>query len=368
MIAALIAGRIIPTNTVASRPLTPDLAPSAVRYLGPVDPGDEDGFVAPTIDPNAFKLAWIGGSEVKREDTSIPAFFARQVSAVGGKPLAIDTYTLLAMRSVDALSALRAAAASPADAIVMVVNPSWFFPEWGAQEWRALDVAYPGTLWAHPNTWLWAPFIVSPGDLLFAGASAAIPLVDHRGAARQQVDGMFDALDVLAAPAPGSAPTTTSPDGLPPGSVDFWIYHEFGKQALANADVRFSSLLEGLPNGDHAAGDLALQVLLQEASGAGKPVYFYFSPLAFDVLANPTMEPNVAALEARLGSLSAKYAGPNVTVQSTSLTRQMTPRPVFLDVIHMSDPTPLINQLAPRICTQWQQILGAACSPTPKGP
>lgn len=360
--AALVLGRVLPshTTTYTDRPIPADEPASAVRYVAPFDKGDEDGFLAPPHDPNSYTVAWIGGSEVKWQGVSVPARFASRVSAVGDKPVVIDAYSMLAMRSVDALTALHAAIDNDSDAIVVAVNPSWFFPEWSEQAWQALDVAYPGTLWRDPSTWGWAPFIASPADLLLALAGSAVPLVDNRGSARDNVNGVFDATDVLLHPPADSSPPTTL-KGLPADSSDFWMLHERGRESQTSFSARFTVFLQGLEDADHSAGDDAIRQLVDVAAGSGRPVFFYFTPVSFDVLDNPVDEPLVAALEERLAAIADGAAGPTVTVQADSLSREMEPADVFLDVVHMNNPEPLLDLLTPLLCDQWKRVGGAEC-------
>lgn len=360
--AALVLGRVLPSHTATytDRPIPADEPASAVRYVAPFDKGDEDGFLAPPHDPNSYTVAWIGGSEVKWQGVSVPARFASRVSAVGDKPVVIDAYSMLAMRSVDALTALHAAIDNDSDAIVVAVNPSWFFPEWSEQAWQALDVAYPGTLWRDPSTWGWAPFIASPADLLLALAGSAVPLVDNRGSARDNVNGVFDATDVLLHPPADSSPPTTL-KGLPADSSDFWMLHERGRESQTSFSARFTVFLQGLEDADHSAGDDAIRQLVDVAAGSGRPVFFYFTPVSFDVLDNPVDEPLVAALEERLAAIADGAAGPTVTVQADSLSREMEPADVFLDVVHMNNPEPLLDLLTPLLCDQWKRVGAAEC-------
>ncbi len=366
VIAALVLGWALPSTepTAADRQIPADEPTSAVRYVAPFDKGDEDGFLAPPHDPDTYTIAWIGGSEVKWQGVSVPARFAARVDAVDDRPVAIDAYSMLAMRSIDALTALHAAIDNGSDAIVVAVNPAWFFPEWSEQAWQALDVAYPGTLWRDPSTWGWAPFIASPGDLLLALAGSAVPLVDNRAGVRDDVDGVFDATDVLLHPPAdpaGSAPPTTL-KGLPTDTSDFWMLHERGRESQTSFSARFTVFLQGLEDADHSAGDDAIRQLVEVAGEAGRPVFFYFTPVSFAVLDSPTDEPLIATLEARLAAI-ASTAGPNVTVQAESLSREMEPAEVFLDVVHMNDPEPLVDLLAPLLCGQWKVLSGAECRP-----
>jgi hypothetical protein len=365
VVAALVLGRVLPSHATVytDRPIPADEPASAVRYVAPFDKGDEDGFLAPPHDPNSYTVAWIGGSEVKWQSVSVPARFASRVSAVGGEPVVIDAYSMLAMRSIDALTALHAAIDNGSDAIVVAVNPSWFFPEWSEQAWQALDVAYPGTLWRDPSTWGWAPFIASPGDLLLALAGSAMPLVDNRAGARDDVDGVFDATDVLLHPPvdpAGTAPPTTL-KGLPTDTSDFWMLHERGRASQTSFSARFTVFLQGLEGADHSAGDDAVRQLLDVAADAGRPVFFYFTPVSFDVLDDPVDEPLVASLEARLAAIAGGATRPSVTVQADSLSREMEPGDVFLDVVHMNDPGPLLDLLTPLLCDQWKRVAGAEC-------
>ena len=64
----------------AERPTPADDPPTAVRYVAPSAQTDLAGFLPPPHDPNAFTIAWIGGSETKLNGVSVPGELSRRAS------------------------------------------------------------------------------------------------------------------------------------------------------------------------------------------------------------------------------------------------------------------------------------------------
>ena len=191
-------------------------------------------------------------------------------------------------------------------------------------------------------------------------AATAMPLVDNRGDAHDSIDEWFRATDILVHPTTSTGPATTLP-GLPADSSDFWMLHERGRASQTSFSTRFTALLQGLAGVDHSAGDSAIEHLLQLAADAGRPVYFYLTPVSFEVLDDPVAEALGAELEARLARLAQRLGAAHVVVQAESLSRLMEPGPLFRDVVHLSDPVPLLDLLTPRLCALWESV-GAACT------
>src|SRR5690606_36169511 len=105
---------------------------------------DFAGYLPPPHDPDGFTVAWIGGSEVKLREVSVPGAVEQRVGTVGGRPLLVDSYNLIAPRMIDVLRAIDTARGSGADAIVVALNPAWVRSERSMRDWPNLDVANVG--------------------------------------------------------------------------------------------------------------------------------------------------------------------------------------------------------------------------------
>ena len=119
---ALLIGHVVTplAPRYTERPTVADIPATAVRYVAPSSQTDLAGFLPPKHDPKAFTIAWIGGSETKLNAVSVPGEFSRRVTSVGGKPVRVDSYNLVAPRTLDAYLALRAAIESKADALSLI--------------------------------------------------------------------------------------------------------------------------------------------------------------------------------------------------------------------------------------------------------
>lgn len=87
--------------------------------------GDTRGFNPPPH-PKAFRMAWIGGSEMlgkgRKHGGLIPAKVTTKIGSVDGKRVTTDIYYMNAIRLVDQLSALTRALASKPDVVVISLN------------------------------------------------------------------------------------------------------------------------------------------------------------------------------------------------------------------------------------------------------
>ena len=322
-----------------------------VRYIAPTSETDFAGFLPPKHDPSAFTVAWIGGSESKLNAVSVPGEVSRRISAVGGRKLLIDSYTLVAPRALDAYFALRAAIDSHADAIVMTINPVWFTPEWSIHEWVNLDVSQPTALLRTPRTWRWALAFQSPSDVALATMRSAVPLVAAQLEANKTMRRALDHLDLLHHdPAPPAAKPAPGP--LRYGS-DFFLAEANGGTIPGSSVQRLGLLLKGLGIHSGDIGDDSIRLLLDTAAASHTPTYVYTNPLSFEAFDNAVLGPLAEADARRLARLAAETASPNVVVQSKYLTHELAPSDVFFDVAHMNDAGPMADLLVTKLCGAW---------------
>jgi hypothetical protein len=328
------APRYTDRATVADNP------PTAVRYVAPTSQTDLGGFLPPRHDPKAFTVAWIGGSETKLNTVSVPGEVSRRVTQIGDKPLLIDSYNLVAPRTLDAYLALRSAIDSKADAIVLTINPVWFTPQWSIHDWPNLDVADATAFARHLETTPWLVSSVGPSDATWAALRATLPLLRAQGKANKRLTKAIDDHDPLHKPAT-PLPTTLPPRPFQPFETDFWLMQYLDGKFPDQSIERLGMLLKGMKGiADREIGERYVKLLLTEAASSGKPVFVYSNPLAFDALDDPV-----------LGPLAAEVKAPNLVVQSQYLTREMVPvKDLFVDVAHMKDAGPMADIVTLKLC------------------
>ncbi len=365
LLIGTVAAPHLPVYTDRDTPA--DEPPSQVRYVAPLVEADLAGFLPPAHDSNGFTVAWIGGSEVKLRGVSVPSEFAARVGAVGGKPLHIDTYSLLAMRIIDVYMAMRAAIDSDADAIVVVINPVATWGDWDVQQWPSLEVTDPAALWTR-RTLGWAATLTSPADISWAALRAAVPTVAAQQRAYELLDARLQWLDPLDRPTAVAPPSPGHP-GLPHDPTDFWLLHDRGGAALADFSARFQYLLDGIGADSAGLADGVISVLIDEAEASGKPVYFYITPVGPEVLDHPSIDAAMARVEHRLAQHQREITTPAVRLQPISLTRTMPELPPFFDVVHMVDAALMGDAMVRELCPFWSSVDPAlTCSSTSGAP
>jgi hypothetical protein len=330
-----------------------DVPASGVRYVGPISRTDYSGFLPPPHDPDAFTLAWIGGSEVKLREVSVAGAFDRRVDTVGGRPLVIDGYNVIAPRVIDALRAVDTASRSGADAIVVALNPAWVRAEWSLRGWPNLDVSDIGTLWARPSTFTWALALTGPSDYGWRLSRAALALVDAQTRLNERARDKVEWLDVLDDPsAELEASAETGDPRLPPGS-DMWLVDRYGPDALGDEDRRVAALIGGIGISQHEAQFFA-ELLLDAAGDAGVPVFLYVTPFAPESLADPAFDAAAHEVEAFWTALAVTIDSPLVELEPRSLSRDHPESAgTFANNVHMVDPSWFADALVDRLCSQW---------------
>lgn len=349
LISAVLAPSL-PRHT--DRAHIPDEPPSNVRYVGPISRSDFGGFLPPEHDDDSFTVAWLGGSEVKLRQISVPGAFENRVTAVGGRPLLIDSYNVVAPRLIDMLRAVDTALDHDADAIVVALNPAWTRSEWSMRDWSNLDVSNGGLLFERSATLPWGVLLTSPADLAWRVSRGVVPLVEVQTRLNERATDEVDVLDLVRTPEGWAAPDTADPD-LPTEPSTFWITQTYGAELIEDDDVRVRLLMEGIgPSQDEAR--FFVDALIDRASEAGVPVFMYTTIFAPASLADPEFDAAARDVEAFWADVADDIESPLVELESRSLSRDFDSAGLFFDHVHMSDPGPFADLLVERLCAQWR--------------
>ena len=330
---------------------SPDNPPSNVRYVGPISRSDFAGFLPPDHADGSFTVAWIGGSEVKLNLVSVPGAVENRIDTVGGRPLLIDSYNVIAPRLIDMLRAVDTAIDHDADAIVMALNPAWVRSEWSMRDWTNLDVSNTGLLFERRATAAWGALLTSPADVAWRASRALIPLVEVQSRLNERADDESATFDLIHDPAEPPAADTGDPR-LPIEPSTFWITQEYGPERVADDDVRVRTLMEGIgPSRDEAR--FFVDALIDRLADADVPVYLYTTIFDPDSLADPEFDAAARDVEAFWASVAGDVDDPLIEIQSRSLSRDFDGAGLFIDHVHMNDAQPFAEVLVERLCAQW---------------
>lgn len=349
VVVSLVVAPRLPVHT--DREVVADVPASGVRYVAPLSRADLAGYLPPTDDGEVFKVAWIGGSEVKLREVSVPGSFDQRLSAVDGLPLVIDSYNVIAPRMIDVLRAVDSAVASGADAIVVALNPAWTRSEWSMRDWPNLDVSNVGTLWSRRSTWSWALALTSPADYGWRIGRAAFPLVEAQTRLSDDARDRVDELDIVLRP---DEPRDTEPGDprLPSNPTAFWLVDEYGTPILGGADIRVGGIIAGV-GPSQAEAEFFARLLVDTVSDAGVPTFMYTTPFAAESLADPAFDARARDVEEFWRSIGATIDDPLIELESRSLSRDYASAGTFLNNVHMADPGPFADILVERLCAQW---------------
>ncbi len=330
---------------------SPDNPPSNVRYVGPISRSDFAGFLPPDHADGSFTVAWIGGSEVKLNQVSVPGAVENRIDTVGGRPLLIDSYNVIAPRLIDMLRAVDTAIDHDADAIVMALNPAWVRSEWSMRDWTNLDVSNTGLLFERRATAAWGALLTSPADVAWRASRALIPLVEVQSRLNERADDESEAFDLIDDPVEPPAAATGDPR-LPTEPSTFWITQAYGPERVADDDVRVRTLIEGIgPSRDEAR--FFVDALIDRLADADVPVYLYTTIFDPDSLADPEFDAAARDVEAFWASVADDVDDPLIEIQSRSLSRDFDSAGLFIDHVHMNDAQPFAEVLVDRLCAQW---------------
>lgn len=351
LLSAAVAPR---APSLADRTFDPDIPPSRdVRYVGPTSKRDFGGFLPPPKDDGAFTLAWVGGSEVKLFNVSVPGALTARVSTVGGRPLVVDSYHVIAPRLVDATRAIESADAAGADAIVVALNPAWVRSEWSVRDWANLDVSDTATLFRRRSTLPWAFGLTSPADVAWRASRATVGIVEAQARLNGYAQDELDRLDLLDDPPEPATPAAPTGDPrLPTDATGFWLVQEYGPEILGVEDARVRAIMDGIGTSQHEAEFFA-HVLLDTAAAAGVPVFMYATPASPESFRDPAFVAAADAVEAFWRALADDDTSPLVEIEPRSVTRDLDIDGLFYDTVHMRDPGPFVDILRERLCRQW---------------
>ena len=204
--------------------------------------GDPRGFT-PTPNDDVFKIAWIGGSELRETRGDVLSFLPMSVRSrmpvVDGRPVSIDMYFVSGMRLFDEYAAVLAAIDDDVDAIVVSVNPVWSMNDLAIQGWDNLDPHLAVDAASRPSAWRLAASFLDPSDVLW-GFSSALTAIDDRYQ-WETAPGLGRSMETAPEPA---APTTPSGDAVPSvldrirqmtSPLEFWS--EFGSSIDADLGI-----------------------------------------------------------------------------------------------------------------------------------
>ena len=341
--------------TPAEREHVPDSPESTVRYLGPTSHQDLAGFIAPPDLDDTFTVAWIGGSEVKLREVSVPGEVSRRVSSFGTEAIQMDAYTVVAPRYIDAIRAIDSALANNADALVISLNTAWVADEWSMREWPNLDSANLGLLWSNRSTWPWAASLTSPADVAWRASRAVLPIVESQNRLNQHGQDLIDAIDIVDRPVTDSAvgPVLDDPR-LPIDQTSFWLVQKYGPSILDDTTVRVAAMAQGL-DPETSVADFFARLLVQTVEAADIPVFIYPTPIDPTVLADPAFQPAAERTEAYWQRIAERVTSELVEFESRSLSLDFISAPAYYDLVHMADAAPHAEVLSVRLCALWHR-------------
>lgn len=352
LVLSAVAAPHLPRYT--DRPHDADRPPSEVRYVGPISTRDFGGYLPPPDVPGSFRLAWIGGSEIKLREVSVPGEFSRRVATVGGQPLLVDSYNLIAPRLIDVIRAVETAADSGADAIVIALNPAWTRSEWSMRGWPNLDVSNLGSLVRHRSTWSWAAALTSPADVGWRLSRAAFPVVEAQARLNERLQRERERLSILTEPVEPRSPDPGDPR-LPPEAAAFWLVQEDGPDVLADGDTRVGALMDGIGVDEREARFFAHR-LVEAIGETGVPGFLYATPFAAESLAKPEFAASAERVAAFWEAIAADIDDPRITLVPRSATDTFPAPGLFFNNVHMNDAGPFADILVGWICTHWSTI------------
>jgi hypothetical protein len=363
LVGLLVLGRVVAPDapTYLERDVVADEPRSDVRYVAPTNRADVAGFLAPDPNDGEFNVAWIGGSEIKLNAVSLPGEFSARVEAVGNEQLVIDAYSIIGMRALDTYRAAVAAIDNDADALVIVLNPTFTTDEWSLSEWRNLDVSDPTALLSDRRTVPWFIALTSPGDMAQGAGIETVPLLKASVESNRRQQGWFDTFDVLlpANDAQIAATTAEADERLPTDSTSFWLLQDLGG---GGADVasRIVGIVDGFGVGT-GQSDSIMNALVDLAGDAEIPVYMYAAALDPTFINDDRYAPTAVEIERRWERLQNYNTHDNVIVVPEMLSREFATEVAYFDPIHTQNAGPLADLLVERLCAQWMDQTEGAC-------
>lgn len=321
--------------------------------------GDTRGF-RPALRPQAYRIAWIGGSEMLGKGPGqrafIPALVTRKIGKVNGSPMSTDLYYEDAIRLTDQLSALTSAVASKPDMVVVSLNPVWSMNDLAVQQWGYLD----GNLALHgvrnPALWPILASLVSPGDVGWKAVSSISSPINDRyawGLSLAEKTAGLSFLDEVA----GATPPT--PAGLTQFGrrrpVDFFFERSSQGRSGEGGLAGQLGMLERETASRSQFNSRVLGAMLDVVRRAGVDAYFYLAPISSAVYQVPEAKRLIDELRTLLESAARGRTGPRVVLDTRALQERL-PSTGYEDLVHVLDPKPAAGILAEELCTllvQW---------------
>ena len=320
--------------------------------------GDTRGY-APSAPPGAYRIAWVGGSEIlgvrPRHQSIIPGLVNNRINEVDGKRTATDVYFQNAMRLADELSSLHRALASKPDLVVVSLNPVWVLNDLAVQQWGYLDgLLARGGAWP-PAAWPVAASLVSPGDVGWKGLSTLFGSIDDRLYWGTELTEKTANRSFLSKVEGGSEPAPTGLGALGlRRPVDFFAEHREHLPANPSLLDRQLALLRTGVNPSATLNRHVLQDMLDATRRAGVDAYFYVPGIAPQVYAEPEGARSVDQLRELLAEAARGHTSTRVHFDTQGLQDRVPPT-TYKDIIHKLDPEPEVTVLTEDLCALLEQ-------------
>lgn len=353
--ALVLASAAVPAQPgdLDGSPYNDTLRTSQVRNVA-LPLGDPRGF-DPTSSSDAFRVAWIGGSETMavgpRTRAFIPGLVGQRIGTVDGETFSTDLYYLNAIRLADELSALSTALSSKPDLVVISLNPVWVLNDLAVQQWSYLDGDLArGSLWP-PSRWAVAASLVSPGDIGWRVLSSVSPsLVGDRfewGVDLGTQTAAWSFLDVVEPTSPPRA------DGLATLAtrrpVDFWFSYFEPTSTGTSLALTQLRIMEREVASRSSFNRVVLRQMFEMVRSAGVDAYFYVHPIDPKVYAEPAARRYVAKLRAGLSEATAGQTSDRIHFDPQGLQDRVIPSG-YRDIAHVLDGTNEADVLARDLC------------------
>ena len=315
--------------------------------------GDPRGF-RPTSHPRAFKIAWVGGSELLGVQPGraavIPGLVNNRIRRVDGRRTTTDIYLLNAMRLADELAAVKSAAATKPDLMVISLNPVWVLNDLATQQWDYLDgLTARNSLWP-PSSWPVAASLLSPGDLGWEALSGVFGPVNDRLFWGTEATAMTEDLSFLD-DVPGSEEPPPTGLGRLAGilPVNFWrTYYDAPGPDASGTELRFRLLQSGVRS-DSSLNQRILQEMFATARRSGVDTYFYVPAIAPEAYSRARGARTIQTLRKQLAEATKGETNDHVAFDPQGLQDRVPPTP-YRDFIHKFNPRPEVRVLTGDLC------------------
>jgi hypothetical protein len=315
--------------------------------------GDTRGF-RPTSHKHAFRIAWIGGSEmlgVKPGHVAVvPGLVNDRIGAVDGRRTQTDIYFLNAIRLADELAALHRALATKPDMVVISLNPVWVLNDLAVQQWGYLDgLIARGSIWP-PSSWPVAASLVSPGDVGWKALSSVSGAVNDRLFWGTKFTAKTSNLSFLDKVVGGTEPPLTDLGKLAlRRPVDFWHEHYSAAPQGSSLTATQLSILKRGVSSESSMNNRVLQEMFATARRAGVDTYFYMPAIAPQVFAEPQGTRDIRKLQQMLAETTKGETNSRVVFDPKGL-QDRVPAVPYKDIIHKLDPIPEVKLLTGDLC------------------